>query len=219
MKKRISFNLFCLFFVVGCASSMTTVISVQEANCRSCLDTLKGTFEKIEGVENVSLNFFKLETTVKHNDAVTDTMLLAKCNDSSINCVLGKGKGSYKRTVEFSKGCDVAWLTHKGEAIDVNASLVSGKITVVDFYADWCGPCRNVDEMMADYLEDHSDQVAFRKINIVDWDTPAAVKYLKKVAGLPYAMVFNKHGKLVKKLVSFSPESLYKLLETLREQK
>lgn len=218
MKKQFGFLLF-IILGTGCATNLTTVLSVQDATCRSCLHKVKSVVEDIPGIDEVSINFMKAETTINHQQSVTREMLLAKCSETSVTCVLGKGKGSYKSSVTFSKGSDVAWLTHKGEAIDINTALVPGKITVIDFFADWCGPCRNVDEMMVDYLEDYSKEVALRKVNIVDWDTPVVAQYLKTINGLPYAMVFNQDGKLVKKLVSFNPEDLYKLLETLRRQK
>ena len=68
--------------------------------------------------------------------------------------------------------------------------------TVVDFYADWCGPCREVDRHMKTVLA-ADKAVALRKVNVVDWDTPVAKRHLKGVAGLPYLHVYDGAGKKV----------------------
>ena len=93
------------------------------------------------------------------------------------------------------EGADVQRLVDGGEDVPALAALVArGKVTIFDFYADWCGPCRHVDEHMFEVLKRRSD-VAYRKLNIVSWETPLARHYLANVPGLPYVVVYGKDGR------------------------
>jgi thiol-disulfide isomerase/thioredoxin len=73
---------------------------------------------------------------------------------------------------------------------------VANKITVFDFHAAWCPPCRKVDEHLYPILAKRSD-IAVRKINIESWDTPVAERWLKDVPELPYLIIYDKRGKRV----------------------
>jgi len=88
----------------------------------------------------------------------------------------------------------VATIANGGREVNLKNVLVRGKITIVDFYADWCGPCR----MMAPHLEKlaRSDRdVVLRKVDIVKWGTPVAKQY--KIASIPNVRVYDRQGKPV----------------------
>jgi len=112
--------------------------------------------------------------------------------------VLGVVLATPGRTEEpaFSPGADVAWLAEPGEDVDIGLHLVPGKVTVVDFWAEWCLPCREVDREMAEILGE-VDDVALRKIDVVDWESAVARRYLRRVEALPYLLVFDKQGKRI----------------------
>ena len=101
---------------------------------------------------------------------------------------------------KLSDQADMAVLSKAGEDIaDLRAVAAAGKVTVFDFYADWCAACREVDLHMYKVLNARSD-VALRKLNVVDWDTPLAKRYLASVQGLPFVIVHGRDGAEVRRI-------------------
>lgn len=81
-------------------------------------------------------------------------------------------------------------------------------LTIVDFYADWCGPCK----MLSQVLE-QLENVDIIKIN-VDENEELAKKY--KVMSIPYLLIV-KDGKIKKELLGFrSKDDLEEELKDLK---
>jgi thiol-disulfide isomerase/thioredoxin len=92
------------------------------------------------------------------------------------------------------RGGDITLISENGERVDVTSHLVAGKYTVIDFYADWCANCKEITPYLERLARSRSD-VAIRKVNVVDWDTPVAEQY--RVTYLPYLQMYGPNGALI----------------------
>ena len=110
-------------------------------------------------------------------------------------------------------GADVVQLVKNGEDLPaLEPHRVPNKVTVFDFHAAWCPPCRKVDEHLYPILAKRSD-IAVRKIDVGSWDTPVAERYLKDVPELPYLVIFDKQGKQVATIAGAQLEKLERALD------
>lgn len=110
------------------------------------------------------------------------------------------------------QGADFVEISKAGEDVAALESYaVKGKVTLFDFYAVWCAPCRKIDAHVFSLLGKRGD-LALRKLNVVSWDTPLAARYMKGVPSLPYVVVFGKDGKRVQAVAGLDLEGLDKAI-------
>lgn len=76
-------------------------------------------------------------------------------------------------------------------------ALQGDQLAVVDFFADWCGPCKMMAPIVEELAESYKDQVKIGKLN-VDNSPATAAKY--KVMSIP-TIIFIKNGNVVETIV------------------
>lgn len=79
--------------------------------------------------------------------------------------------------------------------------LHSGKVVLLDFYADWCGPCKMLAPILAEIAEERPG-ITVGKVN-VDNDMELAMQF--KVSSIPLLVVME-NGEIVNKSLGYCPK-------------
>ena len=80
--------------------------------------------------------------------------------------------------------------------------LASDKLTVVDFWAEWCGPCRAIGPVIEALSTEYEGKVNVGKLNV---DNNSNVPSQYGITSIP-AVLFFKNGQIVDKLVGAQPK-------------
>ena len=80
--------------------------------------------------------------------------------------------------------------------------LNSEKTILVDFWAEWCGPCRAVGPILDQIASEHADKIEIVKLN-VDENPQTAAKY--QITSIP-AMKVYQGGEVVKTVIGAKPK-------------
>ena len=113
-----------------------------------------------------------------------------------------------------AKAGDVKDLARGGESFALQNAAVKGKVTVVDFWAEWCRPCKKITALLEELAAENSN-IAVRKVEVPNFESAVAMQHLNKVSGLPVVWIYDSNGKLVQKLVGTNAKEVRLSLKQL----
>jgi thioredoxin 1 len=91
------------------------------------------------------------------------------------------------------RGEPIEVISHRAK-VDINQHLALANVTVIDFYADWCGPCRRLSPSL-EQMARSDPEIALRKIDIVNWKTAVVQQF--NIHSIPQVNVYDRSGRLV----------------------
>ena len=98
-------------------------------------------------------------------------------------------------------------MVYKFDESNFDAEVLQSDIPVfVDFYADWCGPCKMMSPVIDKLAEEYEGKIKVGKVN-VDENGDLAVKY--GIMSIPN-MVFFKNGEIADRVVGAIPKPAMK---------
>jgi copper chaperone CopZ len=173
-----------------------TVVGI---DCAACVGPIKKQLASIEGVKVISLDWQKGLAAVEVADGFDREQVRKALTDLGFDAVFA---GETRKDIEpidpaVLKTLDMT-VDPTGAKVDLKKALAAGKVTIVDFYADWCGPCHVLETRLEKYMTAHRD-VALRRVSVGKWDTPAAKQATRefRAEALPYVRVYDGSGKFV----------------------
>ena len=82
--------------------------------------------------------------------------------------------------------------------------LASNQLSVIDFWAEWCGPCRAIGPVIEELSKEYDGKVKVGKVN-VDENPQVSMNY--GITSIP-AILFIKGGQIVDKQIGAVPKSV-----------
>ena len=101
---------------------------------------------------------------------------------------------------EASPSAETNW-----EKVAVTDSLSDGKITVIDFYATWCAPCKELAPYFEKWAYSYSRDVNFKKVDI-DRDQMMADE--NEIEAVPTIIIYAPDGREISRTVGFDPAGI-----------
>jgi len=103
--------------------------------------------------------------------------------------------------------------------VNLEKKLVKGKTNIVDFYSEYCPPCRKIAPLLKK-LDDRREDIAVIKINInrrgvrgIDWQSPIARQF--KLRSIPHFIIVSPSG-----MLRYEGKKAYEfVIEQLREER
>ncbi|WP_435275637.1 thioredoxin TrxA [Psychrobium sp. nBUS_13] len=86
----------------------------------------------------------------------------------------------------------------------------AGRPVLVDFWAEWCGPCKMIAPILKEVAKEYGDKVTIGKLN-VDQNTETAPKY--GIRGIPTLLLFKDGNVAATKVGALSKTQLIEFLD------
>jgi thiol-disulfide isomerase/thioredoxin len=173
-----------------------TVVGI---DCKDCEPPILKALKAVPGVRNPRLDWKTGEASVDVEDGFDRERVRRAVQDLGFDAVFA---GETRKDLEplpedVRRTLDIA-AASDGKEVDLTRVLVPGKVTLVDYWASWCGPCHVLD-IRLQHLVQSRPGLAVRRVNVGQFDNAAGKQATRefRMRAIPYVRVYDANGKFV----------------------
>jgi copper chaperone CopZ len=195
---RIAF-LALLFLAAVSAAAETFTFHVVGIDCAMCAPPIVKALAAVGGVRSARVDAKANTATVDVPAQFDREKLREAVNNAGFEAVFPgeKARDIEPLSADVVKSLDIRTYAD-GKRVDIAKITALGKVTIVDFYGDWCGPCRVLEARLQHLMNGSKKNLALRRVNIGKWDNDAAKQATElRAAALPYIRLYDARGKFV----------------------
>ena len=174
-----------------------TEFSLAGMSCATCANPATKALGDISGVLDVKVDFHSKKAIVKAKREIARDEIREALKTLGFEAHF-PGDPVVEALSETEKASLDIETASDGEALKIRDHLAPDKITIFDYYADWCGPCHLLSPKLERLLLKYQN-LALRKVDIGDWETKVAKQATKEfdLPGLPYVRIYGPREELL----------------------
>jgi copper chaperone CopZ/thiol-disulfide isomerase/thioredoxin len=197
------------------AADQTLRFTVLGIDCEACAPPIRKALNEVSGVHNAQVDWKAGTASVEIPEGF-DTAKIKKALDAIGYDAVFPGDNRKEFAAlpeEVVRKLDIVSFDG-AKKLDLKAIAVLGKITVVDYWAEWCSPCHFLEKRLQ-HLLNENPSMALRRVNVGKWDNAAARQATAefRLEALPYVRVYDARGKFVDDVTGGSWDKLLKVIE------
>ena len=177
----------------------TLSFKVAGIDCAACAPPVIKALQSVAGVKNAKVDTNTKVATVDVPANFDRERIRVALSNAGFEPQFAGDKGSQFQPLPAAVVKTLDIVEYKGDRRIEPAKIVAtGKVTIIDFYGDWCGPC-HVLEARLQRLMVGKKNLAVRRVNIGHWDNAAAKQATRefRAEALPYIRVYDARGNYV----------------------
>ncbi len=194
-----------------------TVVGI---DCKECAAPILKALKSVPDVTSPKLDWKTAVATVEVSDGFDREKIRKALQEIGYEAVFeGEVRRDLSPLPEEIRGTLDIQSASEGQKIDVTKVLVPGKVTVLDYWAEWCSPCHLLDARLQHLVQANPD-VAVRRVNIGKWDNAAAKQATAefRIEALPYVRVYDSRGKLAGSVTGGSWDKIVALIQEAQKR-
>lgn len=194
-------KLFAIIFSLSLTATIAqekVQFKVEGWSCQSCANSTASALNKLDGIKDVKATFNDSMVVLTSDGSVSEDKLRKIVADLNFQAFFEGDEKPIPLTADEKEGLDIE-VVKGGDKIKFNDYLTEGKLTIFDFYADWCGPCKLFTPKLERLVLENPNKLRLVQVDVVDWKSDIAkhLTYKYQMPALPFALIFDDQEKLV----------------------